>query len=76
MKANNLRVDKDSAMMAPIYNKIRKAKSGGASYIQVIDSSLTPEQRNILEYDGFVVTKHKETNGKEELEYFHIRWME
>lgn len=76
MKASDLRVDKEASMMAPIYDQIRKAQSGGASYIQVGDTSLSPEQKRVLERDGFTVTKHKDSNGREDWEFFHISWME
>lgn len=76
MKASDLRVDKEAAMMAPIYDQIRKAQALGAGSIQVSDSSLSPQQKSVLERDGFVVTKHKDNNGREEWEYFLIRWME
>lgn len=76
MKASDMRVDKEASMMAPIYDQIRKAQSGGASYIQVGDTSLSPEQKRVLERDGFSVTKHKDCNGREEWEVYRISWME
>lgn len=76
MKASDLRVDKEASMMAPIYDLLRKAKTGGASYIQVGDTALSPEQKRVLERDGFSVTKHKDSNGREEWEVYRISWME
>ena len=75
MKASDMRVDKEADLMAPIYDQLRKAKGGGASYIHVGDN-LTPEQKRILERDGFTVTKHRDANGREEWEFYRISWME
>jgi hypothetical protein len=74
MKASDLRKSTEEVLMFPIYEKLRKAKIGGASYIQV--SHLTQDQKNILERDGFTINTFMERDNREEWSVTRISWME
>lgn len=72
MKASDLRQSNETSIMAPIYEQLARAKAGGASYLQV--SYLSPEQKRILELDGFSVNSFDEANGRETWKVIQISW--
>jgi hypothetical protein len=74
MKASDLRQNTEEILMSPIYDELRKAKLGGASFIQV--SQISPEQKRILERDGFTITTFTENNRREQWFVTRISWME
>lgn len=74
MKSSDLRQNTEEILMAPIYDALRKAKNGGASFIQV--SYVSPEQKRILERDGFTVTTFTERDNRNEWSVTRISWME
>lgn len=76
MKASDLRQNTEEIFMAPIYDALRKAKNGGASFIQISATAITPEQKRVLERDGFTVTTFTERDYREQWEVTRISWMQ